>query len=65
MNMDSIEFYYLDFRHIERNQMVRDQGKTLCFKTKGKGYFSVELDRFPTRQDCAIITEGPEYERVK
>ncbi len=50
------EMWWLDFRHINKNTGVKNQGLLLCVKTKGKGYFSLELDRFPTRQDLAIKT---------
>ena len=48
-----MEVYELDFTHVVGNEQVRSQGVTTCIKTKSKGYFSLDLDRFPTRQDLA------------
>lgn len=43
----------LDFRGVENNQQVRDQGVLVCIKTHRKGWFSPALERYVTRQDLA------------
>lgn len=47
------ELWELDFTHVDENPRVRDQGKLICIKTATKGFFSPELERYPSRQDLA------------
>ena len=49
-----LEWWVLDYTGIIENDLVSRQGRIICFKTKGKGFFSPELERFPSRQDLAI-----------
>lgn len=56
--MSGIELWMLDFTGVDPliNGKVHDQGKTICIKTKSKGFFSLDLERFPSRQDLALKT---------
>lgn len=47
----------LDFTHVEHNQAVRSQGRLVCVRTGQKGWFCPLLERYPSRQDLAKITE--------
>jgi hypothetical protein len=46
----------LDFTHVDKNPAVKEQGKIVCIHTGDKGYFSPQLQRYPSRQDLAKIT---------
>lgn len=50
------ELYKLDFSKVKGNRQVQAQGVLVCIKTGSKGFFSLELERFPTRQDLAKKT---------
>lgn len=51
------EVWMLDYTEVSRsNLQVREQGVLFCIKTKNKGFFSPELERYPSRQDLAIKT---------
>lgn len=49
------KLYELDFTKVTNNERVKAQGKTICIKTETRGYFSLSLERFPTRQDLATV----------
>lgn len=51
-----MQIYELDFTHVKQNFKVAQQGILLCIKTATKGYFSIELEKYPSRQDLARIT---------
>jgi len=53
---DKYGLYELDFTGVNGNEHVKAQGVTLCIKTAAKGYFSLDLERYPTRQDLAKKT---------
>lgn len=53
--MEKYEIAELDFTHVTNNMQVRGQGKVLCIKTGLKGWFSWELERYPSRQDLAKV----------
>lgn len=50
------EFWLLDFRHVEGNMQIQGQGQLICVRTATKGFFSPQLERYPSRQDLAIKT---------
>lgn len=52
----------LDFTHVDKNLQVQAQGIITCISTDGKGWFSPELERFPSRQDLAMISNVREVE---
>ena len=50
---DKYKMVELDYSGVEGNEQIRSQGKILCIKTSNKGYFSLDLERYPSRQDLA------------
>lgn len=50
-----IEVAELDFRQVTGNLTVQAQGTLTCINTP-KGWFSLALGKFPSRQDLAIVT---------
>lgn len=52
----------LDFTGVTKNEAVRQQGIQTCLLTQSKGWFSIELERFCSRQDLAVITNKREVE---
>jgi len=52
----TIEVAELDFRQVTRNLSVQTQGILTCINTP-KGWFSLTLGKFPSRQDLAIVID--------
>jgi len=50
----TIEVAELDFRQVTKNLSVQSHGILTCINTP-KGWFSLTLGKFPSRQDLAII----------
>ena len=53
--MKYLELWELDFTGVDEklNAKVHSQGILKCIKTCRAGFFSLELERFPSRQDLA------------
>jgi hypothetical protein len=56
MEKEEYELWKLDFTGVDKNEQVKAQGITICIRTKRKGFFSLNLEKFPSRQDLAKKT---------